>query len=72
MSLLKKLLLPTLIVLFPAVSLAGQPSFEAKVVLTLEHKQGMTTSKHVATDFNLEVIGPLDINNYIDNQGIQL
>lgn len=29
MSLLKKLLLPTLVVLFPAISLAGQPSFEA-------------------------------------------
>lgn len=45
-------------------------SFEAKVVLTLEHKQGMTKSKHVATDFNLEVIGPLDRSNYINNQGL--
>ena len=45
-------------------------SFEAKVVLTLEHKQGMTKSKHVATDFNLEVIGPLDRSAYINNRGL--
>ncbi|EBL5318235.1 nuclease, partial [Salmonella enterica subsp. enterica serovar Typhimurium] len=31
MTLLKKLLLPTLIVLFPAATLAAQSSFEAKV-----------------------------------------
>ncbi len=30
-------------------------SFEAKVVLTLEHKKEKTTSKHVTTDFNLDV-----------------
>ena len=41
-------------------------SFEAKVVLTLEHKKGMATSKHIATDFNLDVIGELDKKQYLD------
>ncbi|EHK5976337.1 nuclease, partial [Escherichia coli] len=36
MTLLKKLLLPTLIVLFPAAVLAGQSSFEAKVVKIID------------------------------------
>lgn len=40
-------------------------AFEGKVVLTLEHKQGMTTSKHVSTDFNLDVIGELDKSQYL-------
>lgn len=43
-------------------------SFEAKVVLTLEHKKGMATSKHVATDFNLKVIGELDKKQYLDKE----
>lgn len=41
-------------------------SFEAKVVLTLEHQKGMSTSKHVATDFNLYIIGDLDRKQYLD------
>jgi len=45
-------------------------SFEAKVVLTLEHKKGMATSKHVATDFNLEVNGILDKRQYIDKEDL--
>jgi hypothetical protein len=44
--------------------------FEAKVVLTLEHKKGMTTSKHVATDFNLDVIGELDKKQYLDKEDL--
>jgi len=45
-------------------------SFEAKVVLTLEHKQGWKTSKHVSTDFNLEVIGELDRKQYLDKEDL--
>lgn len=45
-------------------------SFEAKVVLTLEHKKGMSTSTHVATDFNLDVIGKLDRKQYLDEDGL--
>ncbi|EDI0481691.1 nuclease, partial [Salmonella enterica subsp. enterica serovar Typhimurium] len=36
MTLLKKLLLPTLIVLFPVATLATQSSFEAKVVKIID------------------------------------
>lgn len=45
-------------------------SFEAKVVLTLEHKKEMTTSKHVATDFNLEVSDNLVRNQYLDKEDL--
>lgn len=45
-------------------------SFEAKVVLTLEYKKEMSTSKHVATDFNLEIIGELDRKQYLDNEDL--
>ena len=45
-------------------------SFEAKVVLTLEHKAGMPTSKHVATTFNLDVLGHLDKSHYLDSEGL--
>jgi hypothetical protein len=44
--------------------------FEAKVVVTAEHKPGMTTSKHVATDFNLDVMGPLDRKAYLDKEDL--
>lgn len=40
-------------------------SFEAKVVLTLEHEVGMPSSKHIATDFNLEVDPRLDRTQYL-------
>lgn len=45
-------------------------SFEARVVLTLEHEKGSTASKHVATDFNLYLGGPLDKKQYLDNQDL--
>ncbi len=45
-------------------------SFEAKVVLRLEHKPGISTSKHVATDFNLYVSKELDINKYLDKESL--
>lgn len=45
-------------------------SFEAKVVLTLEHKKEMTTSKHVATDFNLVVSDNLVRSQYLDKEGL--
>ena len=45
-------------------------SFEAKVVLTLEHKKEMTTSKHVATDFNLEVSDNLVRSQYLDKEDL--
>lgn len=44
-------------------------SLEAKVVLTVEHKQGSPRAKHVATSFNLIVPSNLDRSMYIDNQG---
>lgn len=45
-------------------------SFEAKVVLRLEQKPGMSISKHVATDFNLYVSKELDINKYLDKESL--
>lgn len=45
-------------------------SLEAKVVLTLEHTKGMTTSKHVATDFNLDVSKELDRSMYLDKEDL--
>jgi len=45
-------------------------SLEAKVVLTLEHKKEMTSSKHVSTDFNLFVSDNLDKKQYLDKDGI--
>lgn len=45
-------------------------SFEAKVVLTLEHQKGMTTSKHVATDFNLDVSKELNREMYLDKEDL--
>jgi len=45
-------------------------SFEAKVVLKLEHKKGMSTSKHVATDFNLEVSKNLSKSQYLDSEDL--
>ena len=45
-------------------------SFEVKVVLRLEHKPGISISKHVATDFNLYVSKELDINKYLDKESL--
>jgi hypothetical protein len=40
--------------------------FTTKVVLTLEHETGATTSKHVATDFNLtKISNNLDAGRYL-------
>lgn len=45
-------------------------SFEGRVVLTLEHKKGMTTSKHVSTDFNLDVPREFDRSQYLDKEDL--
>lgn len=45
-------------------------SFEAKVVLTLEHAPGMPKSKHVSTNFNLEVDPVLDRTQYLNNEDL--
>ena len=45
-------------------------SFKAEVVLTLEHSQNDLTSKHVATDFNLEVSKNMDAKSYLDSDGL--
>jgi hypothetical protein len=45
-------------------------SFEALVTLTLEHKPGNTTSKHVSTEYNLEVSENLERNKYLDDDGV--
>lgn len=43
-------------------------SFAAKVVLTLEHKKGMTKSKHVSTGFNLIPDENLQSLEYLDSE----
>jgi hypothetical protein len=45
-------------------------SFEAKVVLTLEHKTGMTRSKHISTDFNLDVSQNLNKKEYLNEKDL--
>lgn len=45
-------------------------SFEAKVVLMLEQKPGMTMAKHVATEFNLYPSKELNQDLYKDNEGL--
>lgn len=45
-------------------------SFEAKVVLELEHKENSNTSKHVATKFNMSVSKNLDKKKYIDKEDL--
>lgn len=45
-------------------------SFEAKVVLTLEHKKGSSKSNHVSTDFNLSISKELDEKQYLDPEGL--
>lgn len=56
MSLLKKLLLPTLVVLFPAISLAGQPSFEAIVVKIIDGDT-ITALDEQNTSFKIRLYG---------------
>ena len=43
--------------------------FEGKCVLKLEHKEGEKTSKHVKTDFNLDVSKNLDKKQYLGEDG---
>lgn len=45
-------------------------TFEAVVRLTLENKEGSNKSKHVATDFFLEVDEPLDRKEYLDKDNL--
>ena len=45
-------------------------SFEARVVLTLDHQIGLKKSKHVSTDFNLIIKKPLDEKQYLDAEGL--
>jgi hypothetical protein len=45
-------------------------SFEAKVVLELERKEGSALSKHVATKFNMSVSKNLDKKKYIDKEDL--
>jgi hypothetical protein len=41
-------------------------TFEAKVVLVLEYKEGDTKSKHVSTDFNLDFKSPIGKELFLD------
>lgn len=42
-------------------------SMKGIVVLTMDHTPGETKSRHVSTDFNIEVSGALDEKAYIEN-----
>ena len=42
-------------------------SFEAKVVLHLDHSKNANRANHVATDFNLECSPNLDETKYLDD-----
>lgn len=44
--------------------------FESKCVLEVEYTEGMITTKHLATKFNLEVSKNLDKSQYIDPDGV--
>lgn len=45
-------------------------TFQAQVQLTLEAKPGDLTSKHISTDFNLDIIGNLDHKAYIGSNNL--
>lgn len=45
-------------------------SFEATVVLTLEHKKGYVFSRHVSTDFNLDVSENLNKKEYLNEKDL--
>jgi hypothetical protein len=45
-------------------------SFEARVILELEHKPGWSTAKHVGTKFNLKTSSELDKRMYMDKNDI--
>lgn len=43
-------------------------TFEAKVLLTIEHRKGDLKSKHKSTDFNLYPGPELDKSKYLDDE----
>ena len=45
-------------------------SLEGKVVVVFEHTKGATSSKHVSTDFNLDVSQNLDESHYFNKDGL--
>ena len=45
-------------------------TFEGVCRVTAEHKKGDTKSRHVATDFYLEVSDNLDANKYFDKEDV--
>ena len=45
-------------------------SFEAKVVVTMNHNTGDTTSTHVATDLNLSLSKNLKHDQYLDYEDL--
>lgn len=45
-------------------------SFDARVVVTMDHKNGSKTSSHVATDFNLDVSSNLERSQYLDEDDL--
>jgi hypothetical protein len=45
-------------------------SFEARVKLTLEHTQGDEKSRHMETNFNLEVCDNLKRDEYLDSKNL--
>ena len=45
-------------------------SFEGRVLLTLDYEPGMPSSKHVATNFNLDVSGNVDRDMYLDGEDL--
>jgi hypothetical protein len=45
-------------------------SFDARVVMTLDHAKGSNTSKHVSTDFNLYPSANLNERMYIGPDGM--
>jgi hypothetical protein len=47
-----------------------QFSLETTVKVTAEHKPGAATSKHISTDFYLEVSENLDENKYMSNDDV--
>jgi hypothetical protein len=43
---------------------------EGRCVVKLEHKQGEQTSKHVTTDFNLDVSKNVDRSHFLDKEDL--
>lgn len=47
-----------------------QFKFDGRCVVTFEHTEGEKTSRHIATDFNLEVSDNLDKSKYLDKNDL--